>query len=168
MVSSAVLSALRSAVHNSPLEPCVLQLASHWIRCRVQLRAAIPLWCLGRRQVHDQLSRKPGKQTSLPERNLRLWWCGCSWSFLDAIGPTAVLSRLSTLETSCMTSDAGAWTVETRASVRTPREAEAFCFHKFCRWVCSSYHRRQTVAFHAFKQVDKWYNCWLLSENDGY
>mmetsp|Transcript_132859 Transcript_132859/g.187673 ORF Transcript_132859/g.187673 Transcript_132859/m.187673 type:complete len:428 (-) Transcript_132859:50-1333(-) len=27
---------------------------------------------------------------------------------------------------------------------------------------------KATVAFHAFKQVDKWYNCWLLSENDGY
>ncbi|CAE7245759.1 unnamed protein product [Symbiodinium natans] len=27
---------------------------------------------------------------------------------------------------------------------------------------------KKAVAFHAFKQVDKWYNCWLLSQNDGY
>ncbi|CAE7684220.1 unnamed protein product [Symbiodinium pilosum] len=27
---------------------------------------------------------------------------------------------------------------------------------------------KAAVAFHAFKQVDKWYNCWLLSQNDGY
>ena len=27
---------------------------------------------------------------------------------------------------------------------------------------------RQAVAFHAFKQVNQWYNCWLLSNNNGF
>ena len=27
---------------------------------------------------------------------------------------------------------------------------------------------KQAVAFHAFKQVNQWYNCWLLSNNNGF
>ena len=27
---------------------------------------------------------------------------------------------------------------------------------------------RQAVAFHAFKQVNQWYNCWLLSNHHGF
>ena len=63
--------------------------------------------------------------------------------------------RSSTLAISSMTSVAGVWIVATSGLARKAH-------------MLKSVWPRQAVAFHAFKDVNHWYNCWLVSNHHGF